>query len=214
MSIDNILRTALSSKAVGPKPSYASVHVIKCIELIRDLGPIGRLRLSKELKLGEGSMKTLLGKLKELGLIITERQGCALTNKGIEVGLWLKSKIPSRTYLGKTVLAIGDHAYALLIGSIDTKKLKTGLEQRDAALLVGALGASTLIVRNNQIILLPDLNVNEKYPNEAERLHVLLNPHDGDIIIIGSGDNPLTAEFGALSAFITLIKNPEIFRVA
>ncbi len=206
MNISNILHTALSSKAAGPKPSYTSVHVIKCIELIRDLGPIGRVRLSKELKLGEGSMKTLLGKLKELGLIVTEQQGCTLTNKGMEIGLWLKSKIPSRAYLGKTILAVGDHAYALLIRSIDTKILKTGLEQRDAALLVGALGASTLIVKNDQIILLPDLNVNEKYPTEAERLRALLNPHDGDIIIIGSGNSPLTAEFGALSAFTTLIE--------
>lgn len=205
MSIDNVLSVTLSSKAIGPRPSYLSVHVIKSIELIRDLGPIGRARLSKELKLGEGSVKTLLKKLKELNIITTNKKGCILTSKGAELGLWLKVKIPSRAYLGKTVLAVGEHAYALLIRSIDISLLKTGLEQRDAALLVGALGASTLIVKDDKIILLPDLNVNEKYPKEAEKLYTLLKPQNGDIIIIGSANDPLTAEFGALSAFLALI---------
>ncbi len=205
MSIDNILSIVLSGKAMGPKPSYTPVHVIKSIELIRDLGPIGRIRLSKELRLGEGSIKTLLKHLKELDIITTNKKGCVLTSKGTELGSWLKSKIPSRTYLGKTILAVGEHAYALLIRSVDLSLLKTGLEQRDAALLIGASGASTLIVKNNKLILLPDLNVDEKYPEEAYKLRMLLKPQDGDVIIIGSANDPLIAEFGAISAFIALL---------
>jgi predicted transcriptional regulator len=206
VSIDSILSTTLSSKAIGPKPSYAPVHVIKSIELIRDLGPIGRARLSKELRLGEGSVKTLLKRLKELDIITTNKKGCILTSKGVEIGSWLKTKIPSRAYLGKTALAIGEHAYALLIRNIDISLLRTGLEQRDAALLIGALGASTLVVKDDKIILLPDLNINEKYPKEAEKLYTLLKPQNGDVIIIGTANDPLIAEFGALSAFLASLK--------
>ena len=51
--------------APGPAPSFNEAHVVMALEIIGECGNVGRIRLSKELGLGEGATRTLLKHLKK-----------------------------------------------------------------------------------------------------------------------------------------------------
>ena len=46
--------------------------------------PIGRNKLAEKLNVGEGAIRTIISRLKDADLIVTAREGCLLTEKGIE----------------------------------------------------------------------------------------------------------------------------------
>ena len=80
-----------------------------------------------------------------------------------------------------------------------------GIEQRDAALIAGALGATTLICKGGGL-LIP--GTSEKLDPEINRLILTrLSPGEGDAIIVGSSDDPYLAELGAKSAALELLRD-------
>ena len=65
--------------------------------------------------------------------------------------------------------------------------LRSGIEQRDAAIKMGASGATTLLFKENKFVI-PGTNYNSliKEPRIAKILIENLKPENGDVIIIGS----------------------------
>ena len=89
--------------------------------------------------------------------------------------------------------------------------VKSGIEQRDAAIKMDASGATTLIFRNG-IFLLAGTKLDAlKTEYKIHKLLVVgLNPTNDDVIIIGSdGVSEKKAEFAAKSAALLTIKNHE-----
>jgi len=84
---------------------------------------------------------------------------------------------------------------------------KHGLEQRDAAIKVGAMGATTLIFRNNRLKM-PGVqeDIFERIQPIYYMLKTKLKPKENDVIIIGSANKKLLAEFGAKAAAFELLK--------
>jgi len=67
----------------GNKPKYEEPHVILALETINKEQPIGRLSLMKKLNLSEAPIKTLLKRLREIGIIKVDKVGGAeLTEEG------------------------------------------------------------------------------------------------------------------------------------
>ena len=79
-----MLEKLTKEKAPGPTASFSAVHLLLAIERVAEK-PIGRNRLAKELRIGEGAVRTLLERLREAGLIRTSKTECSLTREGLKL---------------------------------------------------------------------------------------------------------------------------------
>ena len=179
------------------------VHIVKAIELIAEK-PIGRTNLSKELGLGEGATRTLVNRLKDYGLITVDRLGCIFTKKGKKLWNSLHKAFPKKIVLEKSELTLAPYNIAILVKERNNK-VKLGMEQRDAALVVGAKGATTLIFKEGSLKFpTENRDVAEDFPRICKKL-VSMQPEENDVIIIGSADTLTKAEYGALAAALSLL---------
>ncbi|HVP93304.1 MAG TPA: DUF4443 domain-containing protein [Acidobacteriota bacterium] len=192
-----------SEKAPGPSPSFSLFHMLKAIELIAE-GAIGRNKLAENLNVGEGAIRTIIERLKDAGLITMSRAGCTLTNKGAKLWKEYKSAL-KKIEIRKNELALAQYSSAVLIKN-GGNKIRSGVEQRDAAVKAGARGATTIILKGGQLII-PSVSsdmIND-FPEAANQIIRLLKPEENDAIVIGSGTTLCEAEHGALAAAWTLL---------
>ena len=184
--------------AIGPLPRFAEVHVSKALQLIAEKGPLGRKELADELGIGEGSMRTILNRLERQGLITSSRAGHSITPKGKRA---LRKKPFECVQIDAGELTVGDVDVAVLVRGA-AHKVKRGIEQRDEAIKAGASGATVLIFRRG-VFQFPDrfLKVENKISN---MLIKTLKPREEDVVVIGTGDDALSAEAGARAAARTL----------
>jgi len=82
----------VSSLRRGGYPSYTSYHVLKALELLSHT-PMGRPQLERALGLSEASARTLLRRLKELGMVTVRAIGHKITEEGERVLNSLKDMI-------------------------------------------------------------------------------------------------------------------------
>ncbi len=195
-----------SKIAPGPTPSFNEAQVVKALEII-DTGIVGRTRLSQELGLGEGVIRTLLGHMKKEGIIEISRQGIALTEYGEKLFSSLRSKISIGIEVPDSPLTVGPFNIAVLARDV-AHKVKKGVEQRDTAIKVGALGATTLIFTGNKLTMPPsEEDAFRDNPFIYNMLVSKFDPKENDVIIIGSGENKAKAEVGAKMAAFELLRN-------
>ncbi len=199
----NTLKTLIkiAEKPIGPKPGFEITDVIKLFFVLGEGAPRGRKSLSKELQLGEGSVRTLLSRLQEFALVKMERGGCRLTESGVSIYRELAKMITQPKPVDAGPLSQGAWNYVILIRE-SAAKIRSGLEQRDAAVRAGASGATTVIYAAGRFSLPGvDVDVEKTYPSSFWRaLRDLLNPKDGDTIIIVGASSAKAAERGALTA--------------
>lgn len=81
-SIDILLNATEPKK--GGLTAYTTYHILKSLSLMRER-PIGRPNLERNLGIGEASARTLLRRLRELGLVRKTSNGHVLTEKGKKV---------------------------------------------------------------------------------------------------------------------------------
>ena len=193
--------------------SFELVHIFKTFQLLDKNGRISRTLLCQELALGEGSVRTLVKHLKMQNLVKSTNGGTWLTEKGKALSAELLQSIPSEAIMPKCSIALGRFNYAVLLRNYDFA-IKSGLEQRDAAIKIGALGATTLIYKDNKVIMPEAYNNNHNFLQEELRVtNLLINklkPQENDVIIIGSDNESLRiAEFAAKNAALFTIMNHE-----
>jgi len=192
--------------APGRSPLFTEAHVVKALEEISSQKGVGRLKLSKELQLGEGAARTLVKHLKNEGLIEISKSGILLSEHGRRMFSSLRAVISEQIEVPSSPLTVGLFNVAVLIrGRADA--VKYGLEQRDAAVMAGAKGATTLIFSKNKLTM-PRAEEDVFKGNVTIRNLLLskLNPKQGDVIIIGSADEEIRAEFGTKMAALQLLK--------
>lgn len=191
--------------------SFNMVHVFKALQLIKSRGHISRDLLSKELGLGEGSIRTLMRHLQINNMIKATNAGTTMTQKGKALLLKLLSSIPTEMNLPKCSIALGKFNYVVLLKQ-HSHAIKSGVEQRDAAIKIGAKGATTLLFKQNKFVMPSSTNYDslQKEPKISKLLIRMLNPEEGDAIIIGSDDmHKKRSEFAAKSAALLTIMNHE-----
>ncbi|MEM2674865.1 MAG: DUF4443 domain-containing protein [Candidatus Hadarchaeales archaeon] len=182
--------------ARGPLPRFGEVHVRRALEEMEG-GRISRKELCRRLGLGEGSVRSILKKLKREGLVTSSRAGHTLTRRG-------------RLRLGRPLAFLRVEAGGLTVGKVDVatvvrgaaNRVRKGVEQRDEAIKAGAKGATVLIFRKGRFEI-PGLRfkVDRKLARELVD-HFRLR--DGDVVVIGTGDDLLSAEEGARAAASSL----------
>ncbi len=193
----------LAKGARGPAPAFSKFDFVRTLELITR-GPIGRASLSKELGLGEGSVRTLMDRLERAGLVRASKKGFFLTKEGEELWNELKSVL-SKAALNGTELSLSKRNVMILIKGRE-RRVRNGMEQRDAAVKAGAEAAITLVVRGGKLMIPPDFErVKEDYPKAFEKVVGALSPEEGDAIVISCANTIKEAERGALAAAWTLL---------
>jgi hypothetical protein len=192
--------------APGRLPSFAEAHVIKALEEISLQENVGRLKLSKDLNLGEGEARTLVRHLKNEGLIEVSKSGISLSVAGKRLLSGLRVLLSKQIDVPSTPLTVGLFNVAVRVkGPKDS--VQYGLEQRDAAIMAGAKGATTLIFTKNRLTI-PGTgeDVSKSDPSILDSLSKL-DLNEGDVIIVGSADEKIKAEFGAKTAALELLKS-------
>ncbi len=199
----NPLKELVQGRMPGALPLFNEFHLRRALGLIAE-GEIGRGKLAKRLGLGEGSARTVVKILMAGGLIKTSRRGCELTQKGAAT---------LKEYLGCAIevhsieagkLALGKRAVAVLVRRAG-RKVRYGIEQRDAALKAGATGATTIVYRAGKLTA-PAISddVEKEFPQLAEVILSIFKPKENDVIVIGSADDEIAAGMGAEAAASTL----------
>jgi Mn-dependent DtxR family transcriptional regulator len=190
-------------KAPGPSPSFSVYHLLFALALIGEKS-VGRSKLAEELGVGEGAVRTLISRLREDGLIVTSKAGCSLTDKGLR--LWKEYKSIFRiAEIKKNELTFDDCNFAIIVKNY-AHKVRSGIEQRDAAVMAGAKGATTTICKKGRLIF-PSTNndVAKDFPRASNQIVRLLNVEENDVVIIVSSGSVQKAKYGALAAAWTLL---------
>jgi hypothetical protein len=169
---------------------------------------VSRAAFGKEIHLGEGAVKTLILHLKEAGMADTTKSGTFLTQKGQKFFKQFSKVLPNECTLKKSSAMPGKFNHAVLLKKY-ADSIKTGLEQRDFAILYGSSGCTTILYKNNRFVFPGDER--DCFKNEPDTKKTLLEqtcPEEGDAIIISSSDDPFVAEISAKnSALWTLATN-------
>ena len=158
---------------------------------------VSRATFGKEIHLGEGAVKTLILHLKEAKLADSTKSGTFLTEKGHKLTNQIQSAIPKECKIKKCGIIQGRYNHAILLKNY-SRTIKTGLEQRDYAILYGSSGCTTMICKNKKLVFPGDEK--ECFIEDRKTENYLLEnlcPDEGDVIIISSSDDPFVAEISA-----------------
>ncbi len=185
--------------------SFNIAHVIIALQLVGRLKRVSRAILMRELMLGEGSVKTMIKHMKMHSLLETSRVGTTLTSKGKELYSRISRVMVAEARIPKCSIAVGEFNYAVRVKGI-AGTIRSGVEQRDAAIRVGALGATTLLYKGSKFIMPGYNNVYIKEQAVVDALNSLM-PEDNDVIIIGSAASMKVAELAAKYAALTTLLN-------
>ncbi len=210
------------------KPSFEKVHVILALFIFEEnKDGIGRYRLQKELLIGSGTARSLIKKLnKSINFVIVltdenKRKGHILTREGSDFLKKIKKKIPlieagdPMELKDIVIKPEGNNPYFCLVRGV-SDKISNGIEQRDAAIKIGGVGATCLLYNGKNLIFpLHTASENEIEPMKVENntfkyidtLFTKKRAHleENDVVIIGLGENPKKARLAALNAALTIL---------
>ena len=200
--IENIVR----QKAPGPSTTFSMFHIFYALELMA-AKPIGRNKLAEKLNVGEGAIRTIISRLKDGGLIVTSKEGCRLTDKGADIWEKIEEIFPKRIEIERTPLTTAEYNYAFLVKN-SGHKVKSGIEQRDAAIMGGARRAVVIVSKNGHLMIESvSKSIENDFPEASNKIFKDLKPEENDVIVIAGADNPLKAKRGAFAASWVLLGN-------
>jgi hypothetical protein len=202
------LQNIVSRKGSSKILTFSIPHVFKALQLLSEEKFVSRATLGREIHLGEGAVKTLISHLKEAKMIESTRAGNFLTENGKKFTLQLQKVIPKECKIEKNNLTHSKNNHAIILKKYSSA-IKTGLEQRDYAIMYGSSGCTTLVFKNNKFVFPgEDKNCLSKDKKTQQALMEGLDPSEGDIIIISSSEDSFVAEISAKnSALWTIATN-------
>ena len=187
------------SDLIDVRASYSIAHVVKVLFLLSER-PMGRHQLMKEMGLGEATIKTLVKRLKKNNLIKKTTKGNVLTKKGILFVSKILKKISRPVEIAIDKYTIGKYNYAVLVKKASSK-LRSGIEQRDEAIKIGADGATTLLCKNDRLIL---PGCDRKIIELEKILRKNFKIENENVIVIGSASTKKKAEEASIIAALSL----------
>lgn len=191
-------------KAPGPSTTFSMFHIFYALEMLSQQ-PIGRNKLAGLLGVGEGAIRTIIGRLQKAGLIKISKEGCSLTEKGLKIWKKFEESFPSRVEIDKNDLAHSEYNYAFVVKNIG-HKVKSGIEQRDAAIMGGARRAIAIVARKGLLVIESvSGNIEIDFPYAATKILKDIKPDENDVIIVAGAETPLKAKRGAFAAAWVLI---------
>jgi predicted transcriptional regulator len=193
-----------NQKAPGPSTTFTVSHIFFALGLMAEK-PIGRTKLARKLEVGEGTIRTIINRLRLSRLIKTSKEGCSLTSKGLTVWRHFEMLFPKRVEIGETELTNAKHNYAFLVKNTG-HKVKSGIEQRDAAIVAGARQAAIMVSKQGHLAIESVSNRLElQFPEAADQILTAVSPANNDVVVLVGADSLGKAKHGAFAASWTLI---------
>ncbi len=184
----------------GALRQYDRAHVLRTLLIIEREDTVGRKDLAKMLTLGEGTVRSILRTLIKIGYLKSAvASGHTLTKEGKQFLTGLHEFVLGPKAIDSRDLTIGSNDVAVLVRNV-ANYVKNGIEERDAAIKIGSLGASVLIFKDKEL----------RFPREESEIDngILSKSFDfreGDVLIIGTDDTYDKAENAAFAALFALI---------
>ena len=198
------IESLANPKGPGPSTTFSMFHIFYALELMTEK-PIGRIKLAKKMGVGKGAIRTIISHLKEARLSQTSKDGCKLTEKGVSVWNSFLDVIPKGIEIKRTTLTTSKFNYAFIVRN-KGHWVKTGIDQRDAAIMGGAKRALVIVVKKGRLIIESvSEKVEEDFPEASKEILEKLDAKDNDVIIIAGADDPLKAKRGAFAASWVLV---------
>jgi len=191
----------------GAPPKFSEAHVNWVFWKISQKQPMGRKMLVEETGLGEGSLRTILIRLEDYGLVDSKKAGRSLTSNGSKVIAKLRQIVRVES-IGPLEMT-GKPCNCFVLVKRAGRHVKSGMEQRDAAIKAGRSGATTLIIEKSRLSMPgfdKSINIDKQYPKDAEKIKRIADPEESDAIVIGSENDVRKAEEAAWVAASTLLK--------
>jgi predicted transcriptional regulator len=203
-SLKKFIQGIAGKKAPGPSTTFTVFHIFYALELMAK-ETLGRNKLAKKLNVGDGAVRTIISRLRNAGLIETSKEGCSLTKKGLEIWRQFEQVFPKRIEIQKSELSESEFNFAFLVKN-SGQKVRSGIDQRDAAIIAGARKALVSVFKNGHLhIESVSDSIEKDYPKAASQILKQLAPEDNDVIIIAGADSALKAKRGAFAASWSLI---------
>jgi predicted transcriptional regulator len=204
LAFKQFIEGVAGEKAPGPSTTFSVAHIFHAMELVAEK-PIGRNKLAEKLDVGEGAIRTIIGHLKDAGLVETSKAGCMLTAKGLSVWRKFEKFFPKRGEIAKTELTTSDYNYAFLVKN-SGHKVKSGIEQRDTAIAAGAKRAVIIVSKGGHLVIESVSNhVEKEFPKATSQILTIIQPEDNDVIVIAGADVLQKAEHAAFAASWALL---------
>ncbi len=190
------------------RPMYNEYHVLKALLTIERKEPIGRIALSRELGIGVTSTRTLVKRLRELGVVdVDVVGGCFLTELGRRILSFLHNFVKRIEYVTPYIgpdLALDREAYAALITPSITGKHSIVM-LRDTFVRYGASAVLIACIRKGRAALPPDFMANEVSLPSLRTLKEALGACEGDYIAVVYAQNARLAEEALYRGLVKLL---------
>lgn len=185
----------------GPRPNYCDADVYWALKILSERGRTGRAELSDALEMGEGSIRSIIKKLRETELISLFQTGMCINSTGTDF-LNTLPIVPIDIEAEEIVLS--EFSQAVVVKNVGNR-ITIGSEQRDAAIRAGGTGCITIVCSDGKLMMPPDWNLDEKSPTVAQEIRSLGIIEENDVVIIGSAKNIHDARNASVTAALELI---------
>ena len=190
----------------GPQRQFDEVHILRTLLILEKEKRVGRKELVKKLNLGEGSVRSVLKYLMRRDYATSAvAKGHSLSQKGEQLVAKLHGFVLGPKIIDAKNLTIGSKDVAVLVRNA-AQKVKLGINERDAAIKIGSLGASVLIFKNKEL----------KFPGQTKlevknkELYKSFKFEEEDVLIVGTDNTYDKAENAAIAALFSLMGNKDI----
>lgn len=183
--------------------NYTKGDILLTLRMLQEQ-KIGRKNLSKSLGLGEATVRTLFRKLESENLVQSTAQGQKITEKGVQYLVNAPHFTLPRLIRGGE-FTLSQYNAASLVRNY-SRKVKDGMQFRDAAIVAGAFGATTLIFHHRKLTF-PDNT--ELTAETVQYLIREFNPQENDILIIATAETEQKALRGLSGCLSLLLENDD-----
>ncbi|BAB66287.1 DUF4443 domain-containing protein [Sulfurisphaera tokodaii] len=171
----------------GNKPNFDEAHVLLALSIIEKEQPIGRHLLMKKLGLTEASTRTMIKRLKELGLITIDKvAGILITDLGKKILSNIRSKVTISNEIELTSINWKSELIKIKNGRIILEKMGL-LNLRDLIIKQGATRTLIAVINEEGRIELPPktFDESEEIKKLKEELQSKVNKLEiNDLIIV------------------------------
>lgn len=181
--------------------SATDAEVFLLLHTLRSGRRMGRARLGNEIGLNEGACRGLVAYLASWNMLKVEQTGVTITKYGI---YFLNKVGISLVELDTDRYVIGSHTCGAKVAS-KGDKIGNGTELRDAAIRLGGEGCTSWTMRGNEVIMVPDWNVDQNDPAFADVIRNDIGLEEGDALVVAGAPDPLSAKKVAIGCALSLL---------
>ncbi|MCS7094229.1 MAG: DUF4443 domain-containing protein [Thaumarchaeota archaeon] len=187
----------------GTRVNFGPVIYLRTLYALNREIIMSRSALSVRLGVGEGTVRTIVRKLAQRGLVEVIRSGCTLSERGREFMQNLRAFITEPTPLLLEEVWKFAHSVGVAVRG-GAGSVGKGLEERDQAIRHGAEAAIVLSYVSGKLLMPEVSDVSAEHPAFARKVEDQLLLRDGDVVLIAGAQDLHAAESGAVGAALYL----------